>query len=830
MIGIVAVSHSLELANAAVALASQMTPGTKPPIAVAAGTADGEFGTDAMAIVQAIEEVASGGGVVVVTDLGSAILSSETALEFLPDPDMDVRIVPAPFVEGLMAAAVESVGGGDIDAVARAASTALEPKVSQLGGDAASDSGEGGSPAQSAGSTGSDADVTATARIVNPNGLHARPAAAVAERVSTFDAQVRIGIGDRDASASSPLGLAGLGTRAGDEVEIRASGTDANEAVAAVAELIASGFGEAGDEAADAADPSVSDAQPSAPAPQAGSEVEGVTPARGGLGVSAGRVVGEAVRMRPPLEAPDTTARIADEAARDEEAARLRAAVDAVSNGLAARADASTGEAADVLRATAALASDPEMVQQAEDLIRSDGMSASAAVWQTLTGIAAQFTEAGGALAARATDVADVRSRIVAELEGVDVPGVPERDEPFILVAHDLAPVDTAGIDPSVCLGILTEGGGPTSHTAILARALGIPAVVAAPVAADVADGERVLIDGATGEVVANPTDEVAQGARTAPEERAEVSENAGPGATSDGHRVQLLANIGGVKDVRGAVDNGAEGIGLYRTEFDFLSRAEAPTADELRTSYRQVFEAFPGQKVVVRTLDAGSDKPLAFIPARDEENPALGERGFRTASFAPEILRTQLQAIADAASETSADPWVMAPMISTVQEAAEFERMARDAGLRTVGVMVETPSIALMTAEVFEVIDFVSLGTNDLAQYTMAADRQSAALAALTDPWQPALLRLIGEIGRGANGKPMGVCGEAASDPLLAPVLVGLGVNSLSMTPRALHAVRQAVSAVTLEQCQRAATAATATSSPDEARAAAQKALSSAA
>jgi multiphosphoryl transfer protein len=303
-----------------------------------------------------------------------------------------------------------------------------------------------------------------------------------------------------------------------------------------------------------------------------------------------------------------------------------------------------------------------------------------------------------------------------------------------------------------------------------------------------------------------------------------------GTGETQDGHRVELLANVASPESVADAIAASAEGVGLFRTEFCFLDRDQAPSIDEQTVAYRAVLSAFGDHKVIVRTLDAGADKPLPFVTESSEINPALGIRGYRTARRRPEVLDDQLAAIALAAAAEAASVGVMAPMIDTVDEAADFVSRCSAHGLGYVGVMIETPAAALTAKEIFDVVDFVSLGTNDLAQYTMAADRLVGDLAALNDPWQPAVLRLVALVGIAAAdaGKPVGVCGEAGADPLLATVLVGLGVSSLSMSPRALAGVADRLSRVTLAECQSASKLALAAGTALEARGAVQKFLGS--
>lgn len=839
MVGIVVVSHSAALAQAALSLALEMVAQDPPRVVLAAGTADGGFGTDAVRVSEAITEADDGDGVVVLTDLGSAVLSAEMALEFLPDPDA-VRIVPAPFVEGLLAAVVRAAGGAGLDEVAAEAAGALAAKVEQLGGaeepasaGAAGVAGAARAADAAASAGGADAahgpDVDADAvsrdvRIVNPTGLHARPAGKLSAAAAGFDADVEVSTaGGRRAAAVSALGLAGLGTRGGDTVTLTGTGPDAEAAVAALAELISGGFGEAEDGAAvdsGAGGDSASRGVVGADAGASG-DVGAAAPASGSpIGVSPGRVVGPVLRMPEPLPEPDRSEQLA---APEREAAvqRLDGAVDTVVAELRERASApGGGTGAEVLEATAALASDPALIEVATAAVRERGLTPEAAWWDTLETVAAQFAALGGLQAERVTDLRDIRNRVVAQLTGATLPGVPASDRPFVLVATDLAPADTAGLDPATCLAILSAEGGPTSHTAILARSLGIPAVVSAGVARGLSDGDTVLVDGTTGEVVREPDAVLAATAETAPRPAAAQGPFVGPGATADGARVEILANVGGPKDIGAAVERGAEGIGLFRTEFCFLGRTEAPGLDEQVAAYRAVLEGFRGGHVVIRTLDAGSDKPLPFLSPEPEENPALGVRGYRTAKPHPEVLELQLEAIALAARAVpETETWVMAPMIATVPEAAAFAAQARAAGIARVGVMVETPSAALMSEEVFAHVDFVSLGTNDLAQYTMAADRLSGALAELGDPWQPAVLRLIERCVAGSGGKPVGVCGEAAADPLLARVLVGIGVTSLSMTARAVPLVGDAVALTTRDGCAEAAEAALSAGSAAEAR-----------
>ncbi|MFE5563821.1 phosphoenolpyruvate--protein phosphotransferase [Amycolatopsis japonica] len=531
-----------------------------------------------------------------------------------------------------------------------------------------------------------------------------------------------------------------------------------------------------------------------------------------GVAVSPGRASGPVVRVAEPLGEPASTPAPADPAA---EAARIAPAAQIVAGRLEKLAETASGEAATILITTAAMAADPALVSSAEQLVKEQNLPAPRAVHQAAGKFADALAAAGGYMAERARDVLDVRDRLIAELLGIAPPGVPDLASPSVLVARDLAPADTAGLDPDKVLALVTEEGGPTSHTAILARALGIPAVVAVRGLLAL-DAQALAVDGDTGVVeVADPDAEVVTAAKTG------AIEWDGTGATSDGHRVKVLGNVGSATDAQAAAEAGAEGVGLFRTEFCYLDASSEPSVEEQRKAYTAVLTPFRGKPVIVRTLDAGADKPLAFLEPEDEPNPALGVRGLRVAFDRPEILDRQLEAIAGAAQDSGAEVSVMAPMVATAAEAAWFAERVRAAGIARAGVMIEIPAAALTAREILDAVDFVSVGTNDLAQYTFAADRQLGAVAKLNDPWQPGLLRLLKVIGQAAKdtGKPAGVCGEAAADPRLALVLAGLGLTSLSMNAPAVRAVGASLAATTLAECEALADAALATSDPVSAR-----------
>jgi len=538
-----------------------------------------------------------------------------------------------------------------------------------------------------------------------------------------------------------------------------------------------------------------------------------------GIGVSTGVAVGPVARLAPPPALPPDSGLEPDV---DTALRRAADALEKVSADLEKRAAGATGPAADVLFAQAMMPRDPALADQVATALRS-GRSLPHAVVGAFDVFRSALKAAGGYLAERAADLDDLCNRTIAQLLGLPMPGIPDPGHPFVLLAKDLAPADTATLDRERVLAIVTEQGGPTSHTAILAKALGIPAVVACAAAQRLADDDRVLVDGATGSVVVEPDAALVEQAFAAADRlAAELAQSTGPGRTADGHPVKLLVNVGARGDLAAAAGVDSEGVGLLRTEFLYLDRATEPSVDEQTRAYAEVFAAFAGRKVVVRTLDAGADKPLAFVDHGDEPNPALGVRGLRLAVRHPKMLDDQLAAIAAARAENSADVWVMAPMVATPAEAAAFAERAHGHGLPVAGTMVEVPAAALRASQLLDGCDFVSIGTNDLGQYTLAADRMAAELADLLDPWQPALLELVGRTAEAGlqHGKPVGVCGEAASDPLLALVLVGLGVTSLSMAPSALPAVRLSLARHTRDACRQLAELALGARDAAEARA----------
>ena len=545
----------------------------------------------------------------------------------------------------------------------------------------------------------------------------------------------------------------------------------------------------------------------------------------GGTPVVPGVAVGPVVCVAPDV-APEALAAYRASGATDADAAleQYDAAVEVVASSLVARSSNASGAAAEVLVATAGLVRDKGLRSAVRKRLNG-GDDLLTALQGAVEQFTTLFTQLGGLMAERVTDLQDIERRLTARIVGAPEPGLQPPDEPSVLVADDLAPADTAGLDPRLVVALVTERGGPTSHTAIIARQLGIPCAVGVVGATRLTAGTRVLVDGSLGtvEVLRDTAAERAAAERVETDRawRDVLATWTGPAVTADGAPVKVLANVADAESARTAGQGPVEGVGLFRTELCFLASTEEPTVEEQAEVYAGVLEPFAdGRTVVVRTLDAGSDKPIAYATPAGEENPALGIRGLRLSFANPGLLDRQIEAIALAARRTGTPTWVMAPMVATVSEASEFAARVRAHGLPA-GVMVEIPSAALLADQILEAVDFMSIGTNDLTQYAMAADRMATDLAHLTDPWQPAVLRLIAmtaDAGRRA-GKPVGVCGEAAADPTLAAVLVGMGVTSLSMASAAVRAVGARIGTVSTDVCRQAAEAALAAADPQEAR-----------
>jgi phosphoenolpyruvate-protein phosphotransferase (PTS system enzyme I) len=544
-----------------------------------------------------------------------------------------------------------------------------------------------------------------------------------------------------------------------------------------------------------------------------------------GITASSGAAVGPFFLLSTNIPTPNSqTSQLSFE----QEGHVLNLAIKRVGQDLEARAERATGELKDILLATVEIATDPAIAEEAAGFIAS-GHTASYAMMKASEVFQELLAASGGYLAERVSDVANIRDRVLCEIAGIAYPEIPHFDVPTILIAQDLSPADTSDLETEKILAIVTEGGGPTSHTAIIARSNGIAAIVACPgvvAAATQHKGADLAVDATAGVITFNPDATVqseiaAKQAKITARKARKITHSPDGYATSDGQLIPIFANIGRLEDTAAAVSAGADGVGLLRTELLYLDRKDAPTLQEQTAIYAELIKPFSGKKVVIRTLDAGADKPMAFINFDKEPNPVLGIRGFRTSLTHEQLLRTQLEAIAAAAKQSDAQVWVMAPMITLPSEASAFVKMAREYGLQNAGVMIEVPAAIFLADEITKVCDFVSIGTNDLGQYLHAADRESAPLAAFNDPWQPALLRAVHFIAQAGknNNCPVGVCGEAASDPALASVLIGLGVTSLSSSVATLADVAQAITAHSSEQLLLAGKAALAANTAQDAK-----------
>jgi phosphocarrier protein FPr len=790
IVGIVLVSHSAAIAEGVAELAAEMG-GPEVTIVPAGGVEAPEpaLGTDAVRVAAAIEQADGGEGVLVLMDLGSAVLSAEMALELLPEARRGrVVLSAAPFVEGAVAAAVAARLGSSLEAVEAEARGGAAPKAAQLG-DA--------SPVPPAEPVVRAGAVTATLPVPNSLGLHARPAVRFVQTAARFDADVTVEnatTGRGPVSARSLNGLATLGARQGHELLVAARGPQAEGALEALRELADDGFGDRAEQV-----PAVPPVEPR--------RIDGG--ALAGLPASPGIATGVARHLRVPVvEVPAAPAGdpavewSALEGALESVRVELRASRESV----AARA----GEAAaEIFDAHLLFLDDDALLGPARRAVFEGARNAAQAWHAAAERVADEYRGLEDDYQrARADDVLAVAARVVAHLAGVGERG-PGLGGPGIVVAADLTPAETAALDRDLVRGLATARGGPTSHAAILARSLGIPAAVGLGDALlAVPEGGQLLLDGGRGLLYVEPSSEVAAEYAAGASEREAAARSAlaaasAPAVTRDGRRIAVLANLGSADEAVAAVEVGAEGVGLLRTEFLYLDRTEPPGEDEQVRTYTAIAEALGGRPLVVRTLDAGADKPLPFLPRRPEENPFLGERGIRLSLAEPALLRAQLRAVLRVAARH--DVKVMFPMVATIGEFREARSFLDEASVELgaeaveVGAMVEVPAAALAADALAREADFLSIGTNDLAQYTMAAERGNQRVAALTDALHPPVLRLIRDVAAAAaaHGIPVAVCGEVASDALAVPLLLGLGVGELSVSAPLVPAIKEAVRTV---------------------------------
>jgi phosphotransferase system enzyme I (PtsI) len=510
-----------------------------------------------------------------------------------------------------------------------------------------------------------------------------------------------------------------------------------------------------------------------------------------GLGVGLVSAVGDVLVIKQSKPLPEWTS---STKSKDEEMSELKSAIEFVSNQLDELGHKTGGTSAEIFEALKALIEDEELIEVATANI-NDGWGAAASIGKAVD----EFAELLGGdptFDERVADFQDLSKRVQARIAGIEMAlSIPEKGR-IVLVGEDFSPADTAQFTDAV-VGVITLKGGPTSHTAIICRSKSIAAVVSCPEAASLETGDRVLVDPVGDRVLVSDDESLATKSLEF------VAINSEP-------LVPVRANIGTLEDAKAARETRANGVGLFRTELLYLSAKTQPSLEQQVASYTEILKAAPEGPIVVRTIDAGSDKPVPFLNMPEEENPSLGVRGYRLIADHRDFIESQLKALESARVASGREVWVMAPMIATAEEAKAFADLARSIGGYKVGIMVETPSIALILDQLGGVIDFVSVGTNDLSQYLFAADRMNPSLGALLNHWQPALIKSLARIASGAKaaGVSSGVCGESASDPAFAVVLAGLGMDSVSVSKSQVTAVHNALSSLSLADAKEVANA----------------------
>jgi phosphocarrier protein FPr len=838
MVGLVIVSHSSKLAQGVAELARGMG-GPEVPLRAVGGLdlPDSPLGTDANLILQAIQEVYSEDGVVVLMDLGSAILSAEMALDLLPpEQRTHIWLCEAPIVEGAVVAAMQARLGSPVEQVLAEARASLLPKIAQL-------KAETPLPAPASPATREGSPIELLLVVQNRLGLHARPAARFVQTAAGFpDTQItvqNVTTGSAAVNARSINSLAMLGIRQGHTIRLSASGAQAQAALAALRRLADQNFGDEQASPSPLQPVADSTAQPTARPAGPGGALQG-------LPVSPG-IASAPARLLHLQELPIPANRAADPAAEwqalqialEQTRAQIRLARQAV----ALRSDPYT---ASIFEAHLLFLDDPALLDPAKSAITDTRLNAATAWSEAVKRVTDGYRLLPDEyLQARSADVESVGKQVLQQMLQ-NLPGsaqpAPLLSQPGILVADDLSPADTVLLDPQLVLGICTALGGPTSHSAILARSLGIPAVAGlGETILNIENGTPLLMDGDTGQVWLDPGPELSadyaarlDAARSAALEARLLS--AAPAVTRDGRRIEAAANIGSLADARLAVACGAESVGLFRTEFLFLNRPQAPDEDEQYAAYRQVAEILDGRPLVIRTLDAGGDKPLPYLDLGLESNPFLGWRAIRLCLARPAFFKQQLRAIQRLAVDFPVK--VMFPLIAVLDEWRQARSLLAEARLELLqrgqpaperietGIMVETPAAALRIEQFAAEVDFFSIGSNDLTQYTLAAERGNPRLAQLSDPLQPAVLQLIQQVITAAHqhGKRVGVCGEMAADLPAVVLLVGLGVDELSMNPAALPQVKALVRKLEYGQLRELAGSVVSLESPAAVRAAIQE------
>ncbi|WP_068088049.1 phosphoenolpyruvate--protein phosphotransferase [Polycladidibacter stylochi] len=796
MVGIVVVSHSAQLAQGVAELAEQMTQG-KGALAVCGGIDDPEnpIGTDPVAVMGAIETVYRDSGVLVLMDLGSALMSTEMAIELLdPEWAANIEMCAAPLVEGTLAAAVAAASGLPLADVKAEAMAALAAKQKHLGTEKQESATEVQEDLASAEHSACGQQTASfNCMVLNHNGLHARPAASIVGALAPFSASVTIRMNGECANAKSLNAIAVLGVKRQDEITVEAIGVDAEQAIDAFRVLAEDGFGEDV-----TGEPAV--ANDLEEAKEVETQIDG---AIAGLPASSGIAFGKAVFLS--AEMPKIPQR--ESQGIDFEVNHYQTAVQSVLDGLkdnAAQAQAAKDKLkADIYAAHIAMLSDPELEPQIIAHVQ-EGAIAEAAWMQVMDALKEQYAQSASEyMRERVSDVLDITRQVMLSLTGESEQRIALEPD-SILIAEDLSPSDTAKIDPEIVKGICLSGGGKTSHSAIIARAMGIPAIVrASNVMTQVQPGQEVILDGFAGnlwtDAPANIHAELTERCKAWVESTKATEEMAKePAITTDGVHFPVQANIGGMQDVDAALKGGAEGVGLLRTEFLFQSRSDLPDEQMQYEEYKRIAAAFGDQPVTIRTLDVGGDKPLDSYPMAQEENPFLGHRGVRMCLSDPQLFKTQIRALIRAAAEQP-NIQMMVPMIASLSEllavkalvevCREELNMPAKSVPMALGIMIEVPAAVLNADALAQEADFFSIGTNDLTQYVMAADRGNPQVAELVNYHEPAVIKAI-ELTCAAGmraGIPVSMCGEMAGDTEVTQLLLHAGLSKLSASGKLL-------------------------------------------
>ncbi len=782
MVSLVLVSHSLSLAESIANLIKHIVK-EDVNLAIAAGVEDREhpWGTDVIKIKEAIESVYSDDGVVVLMDLGSAVLSAEMAIEFLsPEQQIKVKLCAAPLVEGAIAASIIAATGANLKTVITEAQQSLTAKLSHL-------ETSNVAPQVDLSPQLLTKPLTCVLTINNPLGLHLRPAAQFVATANQFTSDLKV----RNLTHSSNFvngksinQLMLLGVKSGEEIEIKIQGNDASLVLKKIKELVANNFGES-----ESLTPQK--LNPGQQKPRAtNNELRGIS-------ASPGIVIAPVVCYQQTL--PEVRIQTSENPELEWQKLQL-----ALQNAQQQIESLTTGENP-IFQAHLLYLADPQLRTQAKQLIFEQQQTAGFA-WKTVIeqAIADYQNLEDEYLQARAIDLLDIGSRVLKILLGIGI--IPLKLEtPSILIAPQLTPSEVAQFNPQQVLGICTAFGSATDHSAIVASLLGIPMVVGIGAELlEITPHTRLKIDGTRGIITLNPSSEI-----SIVEPLPQPSPTIKPAITRDGYEIGIVANIIGVGDAQKAIANGAKGVGLLRTEFLYLDRSITPTETEQLKFIEEIGAIMGERPLTIRTLDIGADKPVDYLNLPAETNPGLGWRGIRQSLDCPEIFTTQLRAILRASGQHKIK--LMFPMVTSVREVRAAKQLVSEvqAELRAskiefdseiaIGIMVETPAAVTMADLLAKEVDFFSIGTNDLSQYIMAADRTNPKVAALADAYEPAVLRMIRQTVDAAHnaGITVSVCGQLASDSKAVPILLGLGVDELSVNPPAIPKIKSEIASL---------------------------------